>query len=183
MGDPRPRTQAEREAQVKVCVLTPEMCHIFESEFGRLDCEVEGDHVYHSIHAVRMFPVRHPNRFISVRGSDLEGKVFEIGLIDRLKEFPEHQQALIRASMARQYYQQVIHRIHQIESEYGLLFFDVETQRGREQFVIPWRMGRTEDFGERGKMMHASLGNIYIIPDVEELPLADRRKFRSYVYW
>lgn len=175
--------QAEREAQVKVRLLTPDNCRIFKSEFDRLDCQVDGSEVYHTIYAVRMFPVRHPNRFISVRGIDENGKAFEIGLIDRLKEFPEEQQGLLRASMARQYYQQVIHRIHNIESEFGLLFFDVETQRGREQFTMPWRMGRAEDFGERGKMLHASLGNVYIVQDVEELPPADRRRFRSYVYW
>ena len=171
------------EAMVGVRWLTPRTTHIYESDFSLLHCSVEGEAVYRGVYAVLMFPVRHPKRFVSLRYFNREGKEREIGVIQRLRDFPREEQRLIRARLNRHYYEQVIQRIYRVQSEYGLLFFDVETQRGREQFVMPWRADCAEGYGEKGKMLRESLGNRYIITDIEELPPADQRRFTSYIYW
>jgi len=168
--------------EVAVRWLTPENARLYEGEFGMLDCDVNGE-TYRGVHAVLMFPIRHPNRYISIRYFNENNKEEEVGIIPALDEFPEDQQRIVRTKLGRHYYEQMILRVYEIQSEYGLLFFDVETQRGREQFVMPWRIDRTEDYGEHGKVLEEALGNRYIVPDVNALPPQDRRLFTRYIYW
>lgn len=176
-----PAASEQKDAGVRW--LTPETTSIYEGTFSLLHCAVKNDTLYRGVYAVRLFPVRAPHQFIALRHFDLEGQDLEIGVIPRLQDFPQEQQALVRTSLASYYYEQIISRIYRVESKYNLLFFDVETQRGREQFVMHWRTENAEDYGESGKVIIESLGNRYIIPDLSELPVADQRRFTSYVYW
>jgi hypothetical protein len=131
-----------------------------------------------------MFPIRFNDRYISLRYTDLEDKDKEIGIIEDLGTYPPEVRKLVQNTLVKHYYEQVLTRIYGIENEYGLLFFDVESrQRGRIQFVMPWRGDRAEDFGENGKTLLDSFDNRYIIPDLAELPDADRNTFTSYIYW
>ena len=45
------------------------------------------------------------------------------------------------------------------------------------------RGDRAEEYGDKGKVLMDALDNRYIIPDVDELPAADRRRFTSFIYW
>jgi len=163
--------------------LTPETTSVFEGTFNLIHCTVKGDTLYRGVFAVRMFPVRYPDRFISLRYTDPDEKDREIGVIEDLKTFPKEQQALLAMSLARHYSEQVIGRIHGVRCRYGLLFFEVETQRGREKFVMPWRGDRTEDYGENGKVLLDAFDNRYIIPNVGALPQTDQRRLTVYIYW
>lgn len=163
--------------------LTPADTRVFEGSFSQLHCHVEGDKLYRGVYAVLMFPVTHPDRFVSLRYTDTHDKDQEIGVIEEIASFPEEARQIIRDSLIKQYYQRVIHRIYEIDCKFGLLFFSVETGYGTEAFVMPWRHDRTEDFGDSGKVLLDSLDNRYIIPDVDKLPPADRRTFLGYIYW
>jgi hypothetical protein len=163
--------------------LTPETTTVFEGIFSLLHCAVKNDALYRGVFAVRMFPVRHPDRYISLHYTDTQDKDREIGMIEDLTVFPREQQALVRSSLAAHYYEQEVRRISGIRHEFGLLFFEVETQRGSEEFAMPWRGDRAEDYGEKGKVLLDALDNRYIISDVEVLPPPDRQRFASYIYW
>lgn len=168
---------------IGVCWLTPETTKIFEGTFSLLHCSVKGDGLYRGVYAMRLFPIRHPNRYISLRCPGHDGKDREIGVIKSLADFPQEQKELVRANLAKYYHERIIHRVYRVEFDYGLLFFDVETQRGREQFVMPWSGERAEAYGEKGKVLLESMGNRYVIPDVSALPPADHRRFTNYIYW
>lgn len=170
-------------AQVGVRRLSPEVTTIFEGTFSLLHCAVKGDSLYRGVFAMRMFPVRLPERYISLHYTDTSEKEREIGIIDDLTAFPAEQQALVRRSLSLQYHEQFIGRIHEIRAEFGLLFFEVETQRGREQFTMPWRGDRAEDFGEHGKVLLDAFDNRYIITDLNALPQRDLQRLRNYIYW
>jgi hypothetical protein len=163
--------------------LTPETTHIFEGTYSLLHCSVKGEAPYRGVFCMLMFPVTHPDAFVSLCHTDEKDKVKEIGLIEDLRAFPEEQQQLVRASLARHYYEQIITRIYRVKCEFGILFFDVETQRGREQFMMPWRIDRAEDYGACGKVLLSAMDNRYIIRDVSAFPAADHRRFTSYIYW
>jgi hypothetical protein len=163
--------------------LTPANTRIFEGTFSLLHCAVQDDTLYRGVFAVLMFPASHPSRFISLRYNDAEGKTHEIGLIADLSVFPANVQELVQASLEKHYYEHLISRVYSVECEYGILFFDVETQRGREQFVMPWRQDRAEDYGPTGKVLLDALDNRYIIKDVSALPRQDHRRFTNYIYW
>ena len=174
----------QRLVSMGVRLLTPENATIFEGTFSLLHCGVKGDTLYRGVYAVLMFPIRYTDRFISLRYTDIEDKDKEIGIIDELSAFPPESQQLVRNTLVKHYYEQTVTRIYSVKNQFGLLFFDVETrQLGRLQFVLPWRGDRAEDFGANGKTLLDAFDNRYIIPDLAELPPADRHAFTSYIYW
>lgn len=178
-----PAATPERLATTGVRRLRPETTRIFEGAFSLLHCVVAPDEQFRGVFAVRLFPIRHPDRFISLRYTGERDKVREIGVIEDLKEFPEAAQRLVQESMRKQYHEQVIARVHEVNCRYGLLFFEVTTQHGRQEFIMPWRYDRAEDYGETGKVLLDALDNRYVIPDVNALPAKDRHRFTSYIYW
>jgi hypothetical protein len=184
MGETETRgTQANPPAAGRAHWLVPETTHIFEGTFSLLHCHVKGEPPYRGVFAVKLFPVSHPNRYISLLHTDLNDKTQEIGVIEELGGFPEEEQSLIRISLGKQYYEQIITGVQDVEAQHDLLFLEVETQRGREEFVMRWRQDRAEDYGDRGKVLLDVFENRYIIPDVAVLPSADQRRLRKYIYW
>ena len=182
------RTEAEAPAYehletIDVRWLTPENTEVFEGTYSLLHCTVKNDTLYRGVFAVLMFPVSHPDQFVSLRFTTRDDRVREIGIVRDLGEFPADARALMRASLNKQYHEQVIERVLAVKSKYGLLFFDVETQRGREQFTMPWRHDRAEDYSTNGKLLLDVFDNRYIIPDVLALQPTDRRRLTNYVYW
>ncbi len=163
--------------------LTPETSQIFQGTYSLLHCAVKDDTLYRGVFAVMMFPISFPERFISLRYTDREDKVQEIGVIENLRDFPPEAQRLIRASLAKQTHEKVIKQIYEVKEEFGLLFFYVQTDEGWERFVMPWRGDRAEDYSDQGKLLLDAYDNRYIIPDVEALPLADQKRLTYYIYW
>jgi hypothetical protein len=163
--------------------LTPENTELFEGTFSLLHCRVQGDTLYRGAFAVPLFPISHPGRYISLRHTDAEETVREIGIIEDLRAFPEGARSLVCSSLARQHHEQTILRIHNVRVKYGVLFFDVETQRGREQFMTPWRRDRADDYSDNGRLILDFYDNRYIVPDLADLPPTDRRKLVRYIYW
>ncbi len=174
---------AERPEDTQVRWLSPEDTHVFEGTYSLLHCSVKGDTLYRGVFAVRMFPVSHPDRYISLRYHDRDEKVREVGVILDLKQFPEAARQLVRASLDRHYHERVITHVHRVRNESGILVFDVATERGREQFMMPWRHDRAENYSERGKLLLDAADNRFIVPDVMALPVADRRRLTKYIYW
>lgn len=129
------------------------------------------------------FPASHPEHYLSVRAWDEKGDETEIGLIRSLDDWPEEARAIIRASLNRRYLLRRIERIHRMELAHGYLEFDVQTNRGREQFTMRWSQSHAQDFGEQGKLISDTEDNRYVISDVDQLPKPDRQKFRQHVYW
>jgi len=163
--------------------LTPVETTIFEGTLSVLHCAVRGGQLYRGVFAVRLFPVRQPDRFISLRYTDADDKDVEIGVIEDLAVFPEEQRALVARDLRAHYHEKIIHRVFDVRYEFGLLFFEVQTQVGREAFSMPWRGDRAEEYGETGRVLLDALDNRYIIPDVDALPAADRHRFTSFIYW
>lgn len=166
-------------------ILTPDNCKIFTGVFSLLHAYVESDEVglYRGIYAVMAFPVSSPDRYISLRYMDTEGLEHEIGVIVDPKVFPKDAQALIKESLARHYFENQIVRIYEVEWEYGLLFFDVETAQGRKWFQMRWQVDRAQDYGEHSKVLLDVFDNRFIIPDLRELPRQDRERLTRYIYW
>ena len=162
--------------------LSPAGTHIFEGTFSLLHCQIVGE-LYRGVFAVRMFPIHHPDHYISLRYTDLEDKDVEIGVIEDLQQFPASAQALIRHSLAKQYYEQVITGIRKVEYKHNLLFFRVTTADGELEFVMWWAFDRAEEHGANGKVLLDAFDNRYLIPDLNALPAADRLELTSYIYW
>ena len=155
-----------------------------EKEKQLLECHVVSDNkTYMGVSAVLLFPISHPREFISLRYIDGSDKECEIGIIERLDDLSRQQQELIHERLVRHYHEQEIRQIISVQQRYGQLFFKVITQRGIEEFVMPWRQDRAEDWGSSGKVLLDSLNNRYLIPDIDQLSNKEKRMFKTQVYW
>ncbi len=162
--------------------LEPAEVSLTTGELGLLHCKV-GSQLFRGVQAVRLFPVSHPERFISLHCIGDSDKPAEIGVIRDLRQFPPAAAGLIRAVLGRHYYEQAISDIFSVECEFGLLFFDVQTERGREQFIMRWQQDRAEDYGDGGKVLLDVFDNRFVIPEVSALNPVARRRLVKYIYW
>ena len=163
--------------------LQPEEARIHLDEHGLLTCSRGDGTVYRGVFCVLMFPIRHPEEFVSLRYTDEADKDREIGVIEDLNTFPEEARVLMRSSLARQTYERILKRVYAVSYKHSLLFFDVETASGRHEFAMWWRHDRAQDYGARGKVLLDVFENRHVIPDVSALPAADRRAFMAFIYW
>lgn len=177
------RTTEAAKRRPGVRWLTPETAQVFQGIYSLLHCAVKDDTLYRGVFAVMMFPISHPDRFVSLRYTDREDKVQEIGVIENLRDFPPEAQKLIRTSLVKQTHEKVIRQVYEVKEEFGLLFFYVQTDDGWERFVMPWRGDRAEDYSDRGKLLLDAYDNRYVIPDIQALPPSDRKRLTDYIYW
>lgn len=170
--------------QIGMRFLTPQNCNIFVGRLCTIHCVVSDAEAYANVYCLRCFAISHPDRFIQVSHTNDEGKEREIGVIEDLSVFPAETQALIRSSLRRQYYEQVIVRIDAVRSEFGLLFFDVTTESGEARsFTMRWQQDKAVEYGAQGKVLLDVFDNRYVIPSVEGLPTRDRTRLVRYIYW
>ncbi|MBI5394311.1 MAG: DUF1854 domain-containing protein [Verrucomicrobia bacterium] len=185
---PSPSLPASRPClrSVGVTYLDPAATEVFHGTFGMMHVAIKGPEpkLYRGVFAVRAFPVSHPDRFVSLRYVDpLDNREHEIGVIEDLGAFPPAAQALIHESLAKHYYETEIREVREIRWEFNLLFFDVDTSRGRRQFMMRWSYDRAQSYGDHGKVLLDVFENRYVIPNVERLAKPDRELFQRWIYW
>ena len=132
---------------------------------------------------IRTFPATHREEFISVRRWDENGDDTEIGLIRDIRDWPAETQKYLERALERRYLLRTIQRIHSLKLNFGFLEFDVETDAGRQQFIMRWTQSKAVTFGANGKLLIDTDDNRHIIPDISTLSPADQEVFLQYVYW
>ncbi len=162
--------------------LTPEETRLQLGERDTLQAAV-GDALYDGLFAVRALPATFPNQFISLRYADDDGQEHEVGLLRDLADWPAKDRALLQQALARRYFVRVITTIEDIQSKYGLLTFQVQTDRGPVRFTMRHSHSQAQEYGENGKLLLDVDDNRYLIPDVDALPRRQHLLFRRYVYW
>jgi ABC-type multidrug transport system fused ATPase/permease subunit len=162
--------------------LTPEETRLQRGERDTLQAAV-GDALYDGLFAVRALPATFPDQFISLRYADDDGQEHEVGLLRDLADWPAKDRALLEQALARRYFVRVITAIDDLESKYGLLTFQVQTDRGPVHFTMRHSHSQAQEYGENGKLLLDVDDNRYLIPDVDALPRRQHLLFRRYVYW
>ena len=81
------------------------------------------------------YPLNAPSGLISVRNADDED-LPEIGLIKNIDEFPVETQGLIKEKLEERYFRPVITNVLSLREEGDRLYWEVETDRGKRDFVV-----------------------------------------------
>jgi hypothetical protein len=173
----------ENSERIKVQFLKPEDIKIFRGTFNLMHLTDSKGNLYRGVYAVSAFPILCPNRYIFLFYYDEYDNSSEIGVIENIDIFPEEAREIILEVMRKHYFAYVIQKIYSIKLEFGILHFEVETDKGPKNFDMRWTSHRTLDFGESGKVLLDVFDDRYIIPDVNGLSRADRDLFTRYVYW
>lgn len=163
--------------------LTPALARVEQGVFGTLEIHVEGEPAYRGAYCVRCMPIHHPQRFISIWAPGADGRDREVGLIDDLSEFSADEQRLIRESLLRRYFVQIITDISGIELRGDHLTLQVTTESGPMEFTIRWHPDRAQDYGEHGRMFMDTEENRYVVWNVHALGEHSRKLLEKYIYW
>jgi ABC-type transport system involved in Fe-S cluster assembly fused permease/ATPase subunit len=163
--------------------LLPGTATLREGPFQTLELALADGSVYRSVFAVQCFPASRRDDFISLRAWDRDGQEREIGIVRYLEQWSPEARTLLRSALARRYYLRRIRAIHDIKSSYGLLNFQVETDRGAAQFTMRHSQTHAQDFGQRGKILLDTEDNRFLVEDTDALPHAQRELLQRYIYW
>ncbi len=104
-------------------------------------------------------------------------------MLTAIADWSVDQQAILTSLIARRYLLKKIKRVHDIDLKHNHLTFNVETDHGKEQFVMRWSLSQAIDFGTAGKLLLDVEDNRYVVEDVSLLPNTDLERFKQYIYW
>ena len=155
---------------------------------GSLRLIVAGQETHDRVLAYACFPISNPRRFISLRVGVTALEQREVGMIRDLGQLkPEHHK-LLEEALAMRYFVHEITEIHRIREEFGYLYWEVETDKGRREFPVHrWDQNRVREFtgpdGEVGWTIIDADKNRYEIPDISALDSASRAVFYSKIHW
>ncbi|NUL82033.1 MAG: DUF1854 domain-containing protein [Armatimonadetes bacterium] len=123
------------------------------------------DRCYMRAEFARAQPFSDPYRYISALLPDGE----EIGMFRDLRGMDHESLATLEAELDRRYFIPKISRINLLREEFGLLKWDVETDRGNRLFFCRnWR-DNVHELTSNRYLIWAMDGNRYEIPDYEAL--------------
>jgi len=128
-------------------------------------------------------PLTEPEHYVSIRHGHPRQR--EVGIIAHLSDLAPEQRRLVQETLRRRYISQIVLRINRIKQEFGLLEWDVETDRGRRQFSLPQSGAYVIEYGNlgEGRIVFDVYGNRYLIPNLHHLDRKSVGTFRRYVYW
>jgi len=182
MTDTQAGPQAGEPDGTRVRFLSPDMCRIHVGNLGALHVTVKNEGIYGGVYAAYAFPVAHPYGYISLIHTAGEKDV-EIGVIRDLAQFPEADAELVRQALARRYFVHTITHVGHVGWKYGLVAFEVDTDKGPVSFFMRWSQDRAVDYGRRGKVIIDLDNNRYLIPNLDKLSTKERTQFQRYIYW
>lgn len=163
--------------------LTPDMARIHLGNRGALHVTVMNDRIYGGVYAVYMFPVRHPDQWISLRHINSKEVDLEVGIVRDLAEWPPEQRDLLQEALTRYYFIHTITSVKHIGWKFGFMYLEVDTDKGPVNFMMRYQVDRAVDYGRRGKILMDVDENRYLIPDLDAMDPSERQEFQRYIYW
>lgn len=138
---------------------------------GTLVLTLDGGDRVSNIRVVRASPLSHPSHYITF----LDEKGRELCTVDRLDDLPQPARRLVEEELARYYLGSTIQRINELESEFGIAYWDVETPRGRRDFVVKDVQSSITWLSPTRLLMVDVDGNRFEIPDLRALDLRSQK--------
>ena len=112
--------------------IDPARVRLFRGPYGVLRCTIEGEKSVLCARVVRVFPLSRESRWVNV----LDWKNKEVCLIEDAAELDAASRALVAEELQAHYRVATITRIHSVKNEYRTLYWDVDTDLGRRDFVL-----------------------------------------------
>ncbi len=146
---------------------------LFRDDTGRLRLTVEDDRSYLEVKVVRTFPLSEPDRYIGLLDARSGDKV--IGLVPAPDELDAESRRTAAEAVDRHYFVPTVTEVHAMTEEVGAVYCDVETDRGRRQFIARGIRDAMEELGDGELMIPDVDGNRYRVADWRRLDPQSRR--------
>ncbi len=164
--------------------LAPAEIVFHQNDLGQLCARMSDGTEYTDVLVYCTRPISDPERYISIRVGATATEQREIGLIRKLDALAPGQRRLLKEALGRRYFIHIISKIHSLREEFGYLYWDVETDKGRRQFpTARWDQSKCVHAGNGCHIITDVDGNRYEIPNLDALDLDSRSRFRRYIYW
>jgi hypothetical protein len=168
--------QTVREPQYDA-PLDPTRTRLFRDQTGALRMTIEGDRSYLDVKLAYAFPLSDREHLIGV----LDAQDHSIGLFNDLDGLDNASQELARQSLEQRYFIPDVQCIRNLREEFGVVYFDVDTNRGYRQFVVRG-LRDSIDVLENGRILIADTdGNRYNVPNWQSLDARSRRLLESFI--
>lgn len=165
-------------------ILGPADIRFHYNELGQLRATLADGTELDEVLVYRTRPISDPDRYISIRVGATATEQREIGLIRTLAALLPDQRRLLKEALDRRYFIHIISQIHALTEEFGYLYWDCETDKGRRQFpTARWDQSKCVHAGNGCHIITDVDGNRYQIADIEKLDAESRARFRRYIYW
>jgi hypothetical protein len=127
------------------------------------------DQVQVGVSVVRAFPATHSEIHLSLRYLNKAGREVELGIIEKLSDWPAPVQDKVRRALNRRYLLRILRRIQTLEMQQSQLVCTAETEDGVVHFTVPSASQNIKWFGENSCLLTDVSNNHFLIPDVSHL--------------
>lgn len=160
------------ENNIEIRYLEPQRVRVFRHETAELRMTILDDRTYLRITAARAFPLSDAGHYVGI----LQEGGLEIGIIRDLRELDQESRALIKAELRKRYFTPIITDITSIKTEFGLHYWDVDTDKGSRQFIIRSLRESVFEISPNRYLLHDVYGNRFEIRDVNALDKKSRAR-------
>jgi hypothetical protein len=105
---------------------------VFRAPRNTVRMTARNERSYIRVRPVQTSPLTYPDRYIAL----LDSKNEEVGFIDSLDDLDATSAQVIREELASRYLKAQIEKIHSIQMEFGVTYWNVSTDRGPREFVV-----------------------------------------------
>ncbi len=157
-------TNAEEINPFAVRFLDPKTLRLFRThaEDATVRLTIEDDRSWREVRIARAFPFSDPDRYIGLRDGDDK----DIGILTDLHGLDPASRAIVDEELERRYFTPRIERVLTVSEEFGVVTWEVETDRGPRRFLVRNLRDSTFPLGSNRLMMTDTDGNRYEFPDV-----------------
>ncbi|MFW6269066.1 MAG: DUF1854 domain-containing protein [Bacillota bacterium] len=129
------------------------------------------------------FPLSKIGRYLSITEESEDNKKLgeEIGMIKDIDELDKQSKKVIEQALDKIYFIPKITKIYEIEEEFGVTRWEVETQKGSRAFDIKSRRKDVRPYGNGRIIIHDIDGNRYEITDHRELDDESKEILKSEI--
>lgn len=126
---------------------------------------IDGDRSWREVRVACAFPLSDPDRYIGLRDGDDK----DIGILTTLEGLDKDSRALIEEELERRYFTPRVMRVLTVTDEFGVVTWEVETDRGPRRFLVRNFRENAFALGPNRIMMTDTEGNRYEFPDARSV--------------
>ncbi len=161
----------------EILYLDPKKTTVRRNQFNELVVKEEGGVTLENVTPVRSFPLTAPTKYISFTSSDGD----DLALLEDVEQLDRASRLVLEEELEKRYFIPCILRVISLKNRFGVLSFEVETDRGVRSFDVRERDDIRHLPGTTRVLIRDVDGNRYDIPDTMQLDATSQALLETVV--